>query len=68
MYGSGQHTWYWLLNQTPDEVLFIQLFDSEAEKSGLGLAGGVVHSSVEIEGTENEEATEIIEVRSIVMW
>jgi hypothetical protein len=67
-YGSEKHSWHWISNQQPDEVLVIQLFDSEAEKNGLGVAGGVMHSSVHIDGTEHEEARESIEVRCIVIW
>lgn len=67
-YGSSEHGWHWISNQQPDEVLVIQLFDSEAEKNSLGVAGGVMHSSVQIEGTEEEEARESVEVRCIVIW
>jgi hypothetical protein len=67
-YGSEKHEWHWISNQEPEEVLIIQLFDSEAEKNGLGVAGGVMHSSVELEGTEDEEARESIEVRCTVIW
>ncbi|KAN0098487.1 GA4 desaturase [Hyaloscypha variabilis] len=67
-YGSEGHAWHWISNQQPDEVLIIQLFDSEAEKSGLGVAGGVMHSSVHIDGTEYEEARESVEVRCTVIW
>lgn len=49
-------------------MLIIQLFDSEAERNGLGVAGGVMHSSVHIEGTEMEEARESVEVRCTVIW
>ncbi|KAG4415944.1 hypothetical protein IFR04_010894 [Cadophora malorum] len=67
-YGSESHEWFWIEKQEPDEVLIIQLFDSEAEKEGRGVAGGVMHSSVNIEGTENEEARESVEVRCIAIW
>jgi hypothetical protein len=67
-YGSEKHAWHWIPNQEPDEVLIIQLFDSEAERNGLGVAGGVMHSSVHIEGTEMEEARESVEVRCTVIW
>lgn len=67
-YGSEKHAWHWISNQQPDEVLLIQLFDSEAEKNGLGVAGGVMHSSVYIDGTEHEEARESVEVRCTVIW
>jgi hypothetical protein len=49
-------------------VLIIQLFDSEAEKNGLGVAGGVMHSSVHIDGAGKEEARESVEVRCTVIW
>jgi len=67
-YGSDNHSWHWISNQQSDEVLVIQLFDSEAEKNGLGVAGGVMHSSVELDGTQEEEARESIEVRCMVIW
>ena len=67
-YGSEQHEWHWISNQQSDEVLIIQLFDSDAEKEGRGIAGGVMHSSVQIEGTEGEEARESVEVRCTVIW
>ncbi|KAH7407984.1 hypothetical protein BKA64DRAFT_436375 [Cadophora sp. MPI-SDFR-AT-0126] len=67
-YGSDSHEWFWIEKQEPDEVLVIQLFDSEAEKEDRGVAGGVMHSSVSIEGTENEEARESVEVRCIAIW
>lgn len=67
-YGSEAHEWHWISNQKPEEVLIIQLFDSEAEKEGRGVAGGVMHSSVDIDGTEAEEARESLEVRCTVMW
>jgi len=67
-YGSETHEWHWISNQEPDEVLIIQLFDSEAEREGRGVAGGVMHSSVHIEGTEDEEARESVEVRCTVIW
>ena len=66
--GSEGHAWHWISNQRPDEVLIIQLFDSEAEKNGLGVAGGVMHSSVHIDGTGKEEARESVEVRCTVIW
>lgn len=67
-YGSDSHDWHWISKQEPDEVFVIQLFDSDAEKEGRGVAGGVMHSSVTIEGTEEEEARESVEVRCIAIW
>jgi len=67
--GNGkEHEWCWIKDQTPDEVLIIQLFDSEAERVGRGVAGGVMHSSIHLEGTEGEEARESVEVRCLVIW
>ena len=68
--GSDGHDWYWINGQEPEEVLVIQLFDSEAEKRGLGVAGGVMHSSVEIQGLDvkDMEARESLETRCLVIW
>jgi hypothetical protein len=68
MEGNGEHEWYWIKNQRPEEVFVIQLFDSEAEREGRGVAGGVMHSAVGIEGTEGEEARESVEVRCCAIW
>jgi len=65
---AKEHEWYWIKDQSPEEVLIIQLFDSEAEREGRGVAGGVMHSSVHLEGTEAEEARESVEVRCLVIW
>ncbi|KAH7356411.1 hypothetical protein BKA65DRAFT_592029 [Rhexocercosporidium sp. MPI-PUGE-AT-0058] len=67
-YGSDDHEWYWISKQDPDEVFVIQLFDSDAERERRGVAGGVMHSSVSIQGTEEEDARESVEVRCIAIW
>jgi hypothetical protein len=67
-YGSNEHDWYWIWDMQPEEVLVIQLFDSEAEGKGVVGAGGVMHSSVEVEGTDGEEARESLEVRCTAFW
>jgi hypothetical protein len=67
-HGSDEHEWYWIKEQRPEEVFVIQLFDSEAEKEGRGVAGGVMHSAVTLEGTEHEEARESVEVRCCAIW
>lgn len=62
------HRWYWVSNQTPEEVLVIGLFDSAREGEGLA-AGGAMHSSVELEGQEGEEeARESLELRCLAIW
>ncbi|KAF8851205.1 hypothetical protein BDZ45DRAFT_696086 [Acephala macrosclerotiorum] len=66
-----RHEWYWIKGQDVDEVLVIQLFDSEAEKEGRGMGGGVMHSSVvldEEDSGEVKEARESCEVRCCVIW
>jgi hypothetical protein len=63
-----EHEWYWIKEQRPEEVLVIQLFDSAAEREGRGVAGGVMHSAVGIEGTEGEEARESVEVWCCAIW
>jgi hypothetical protein len=64
-YGSRDHKWCWIWDMEPEEVLVIQLFDSQAEKSGYC---GVMHSSIDVPGTENEPARESIEVRCTAFW
>lgn len=64
-YGSDEHKWCWIWNMELEEVVVIQLFDSEAEKRGYC---GVMHSSVDVPGTEHEPARESIEVRCSAFW
>ncbi|OCT52860.1 GA4 desaturase [Cladophialophora carrionii] len=65
-WSSGQK-WYFISEQEPEEVLVIGLFDSERDKETVA-AGGTLHSSVDLEGTENEEARESIELRCLAIW
>ena len=65
-WSQGQE-WYWIEEQQPEEVLVICLFDSEME--GVNKAsGGTLHSSVELEGAENEAARESLELRCLAVW
>jgi hypothetical protein len=64
-YGADEHTWCWIWDMQPEEVVVIQLFDSEAEKTGMC---GVMHSSVDVPGTENEAPRESIEIRCTAFW
>ncbi|KIW07359.1 uncharacterized protein PV09_02205 [Verruconis gallopava] len=64
-YGSDNHEWCWVWDMEPEEVVVIQLFDSEAEKRGYC---GVMHSSVDVPETEHEPARESIEVRCTAFW
>ena len=64
-YANDTHKWCWIWDMQPEEVIIIQLFDSEAEKRGYC---GVMHSSVDVPGTEHERARESIEVRCTAIW
>lgn len=66
-HGRDSHEWYWISGQMPEEVLVIGLFDSERERETVA-AGGTLHSSVDLEGTENEEARESLELRCLAIW
>lgn len=64
---SDGHEWYWIEGQEPEEVLVIGLFDSIME--GVNKAsGGTLHSSVDLEGAEGEEARESLELRCWAVW
>jgi hypothetical protein len=65
-WSSGQK-WYFISEQEPEEVLVIGLFDSERDKETVA-AGGTLHSSVDLEGTENEEPRESLELRCLAIW
>jgi hypothetical protein len=65
-WSEGQK-WYFVSNQEPEEVLVIGLFDSERDKETVA-AGGTLHSSVDLPGTENEEARESLELRCLAIW
>ena len=65
-WSSGQK-WYFISEQEPEEVLVIGLFDSERDKETVA-AGGTLHSSVDLDGTENEEARESLELRCLAIW
>lgn len=66
-YSEG-HRWHWIEDMTPEEVFIIGLWDSNKENDGGCSAGGTLHSSVELEGKENEEARESIELRCLAIW
>ena len=60
--------WYWIDKQTPEEVMVLRFFDSDLEAQGYTASGGVLHSSVEVLGTENEEVRESLEIRYFCIW
>lgn len=65
---SEGHAWYWISGQRPEEVLVVAFFDSEAERENPKTAGGTLHSSVHLPGTEDEEARESLEMRCLCVW
>ncbi|KAJ9603887.1 hypothetical protein H2200_011409 [Cladophialophora chaetospira] len=65
-WSSGQK-WYFISEQEPEEVLVIGLFDSDRDKETVA-AGGTLHSSVDLEGTEDEEPRESLELRCLAIW
>jgi hypothetical protein len=65
-WSKGQK-WYFISHQEPEEVLVIGLFDSERDKETVA-AGGTLHSSVDLPGTEGEEPRESLELRCLAIW
>ncbi|CRK35951.1 hypothetical protein BN1708_006873 [Verticillium longisporum] len=65
---SKQHKWYWIDNQIPEECLVLRFFDSDEERAGSIAAGGVLHSSAELEGNDDAEPRESLEIRSLCIW
>lgn len=59
--------WHYIKEQNPDEVLFIQFFDSHAKKEGRVV--GVPHGSLVLLRNEDEkELRESVEVRCLALW
>lgn len=65
---SESHRWYWVEEQKPEDVVVITFYDSHAERDGGLASGGVLHSSVELPGTEDLEMRESLEVRCLCIW
>ena len=61
-YNPG-HKWYYLSNQTPDEVTLIKCYDSEADRARLTPHSAFVDS---VWSTNDEPHRESIEVRALV--
>lgn len=59
--------WYWVPEQTPEEVLIIKFADSAVAEDDT-ISGGALHTSPIVEGTEDEEVRESIEARIYVFW
>lgn len=65
-WSEGQK-WYFISQQEPDEVLVVGLFDSDRDKETVA-AGGTLHSSVDLPGTEDEPPRESLELRCLAIW
>jgi len=65
---SESHRWFWIEEQKPEEAVIITFYDSNAEKNGGPASGGILHSSVELPGTEDQELRESLEVRCLCIW
>ncbi|KAK4498095.1 hypothetical protein PRZ48_010751 [Zasmidium cellare] len=65
---ASKQKWYWMPEQTPDDVLIIKLGDMESDVDA-GVAGGIPHVSPVVNGTEDiQEARSSIEVRVLAFW
>lgn len=66
---AERQKWYWVPDQTPEEVLVIKFADTEAEKEPDRVAGYGAHVSPIVEGTpDDSEPRESIEARVIAFW
>ena len=64
---AATQKWCYIKEQEPDEVLFIQFFDSHAKKEGRVV--GAPHGSPVLLGSEyEEELRESVEVRCLALW
>ncbi|KAK8075386.1 hypothetical protein PG997_010049 [Apiospora hydei] len=58
--------WYWMPNQTPEEVTIIKFADSASVNPAV--AAGCLHGSPEVPGTEEEETRCSVETRVYLFW
>ena len=59
---NGNHEWYYLREQTPEEVMLIKCFDSKVD----GRARRTPHSAFVDPSTKDEDPRQSIEVRALV--
>ena len=64
-----QHKWYWMSEQTEEDVLLIKHYDSAGDgwERGNGSVSCPLHSSFELEGTESTAVRESVEARVAVI-
>jgi hypothetical protein len=65
---STSLNWYYLSAQEPDEVFFIQLFDSASLGTNSQYAGAPWHASPEIGAAAGDDPRESIDIRVFVFW
>ncbi|KAJ9605932.1 hypothetical protein H2200_009781 [Cladophialophora chaetospira] len=63
---SPSHSWHYASGMTPDEVLMLQIFDTN--KAADGSSRRTLHSAFAHPNDEALEPRESIEVRSLVFW
>ncbi|KAN0122944.1 hypothetical protein V8E51_001270 [Hyaloscypha variabilis] len=64
---SQKHKWYWCKDQQPDELTILKFWDSESEKPGSKIAGGIPHTSFHLEGTDDLPPRESLEVSNCIL-
>ncbi|KAK4500890.1 hypothetical protein PRZ48_009082 [Zasmidium cellare] len=65
-----KHQWYWMKDQTVDDLLIIKLHDSEgkAEEDFSAPVRSAPHSSFVIPGTEDKPTRKSVEMRAVVIF
>ena len=59
-----RHKWYYMHEQTPDEVLLFKTYDSDEGAK----TKGVSHSAVRVDGTDDVPTRQSIEMRAFVCY
>jgi GA4 desaturase len=59
--------WYWSPNQEPNEITIIKFADTASEEDG-NIAGGCLHCSPILPGTDDEEPRSSVETRVYLFW
>jgi hypothetical protein len=61
---TEKHTWYWLSDMQPDEIVVFKQLDSVRDKPGWRCP----HTAFVLPGTEGLPPRESIEVRAVCFW
>ncbi len=65
---DDRYTWYYISEQTPEELYTIKLFDSEAHKEGSEVVEFAAHSAFSLPNQEKEDLRRSVEIRFLVVW